>query len=77
MQTPFVRLVLVAQSINTSHCAGHEKSRGAAGLGRAKRDHKVDDLALMKLCGVPSLRMTQPVTAEIRHMCTTSPGYRE
>jgi hypothetical protein len=65
-QTPFIRLVLAAHSINTSHGAGYEASRGRSGLGRPGRDHKMDELTLMKLCGVPSPRKGQPLAAEMR-----------
>ena len=64
--TPFIRLVLVAQGVNTSHGAGYEKLRTGSGLGRAGREHKMDDVTLMKLCGIPSPRKGQPLTAQMR-----------
>lgn len=66
LHTPFIRLVLSPQAINTSHGAGYEKSRGRAGLGRAGREHKMDEVTLMKLCGIPSPKKGQPLTAEMQ-----------
>jgi len=65
MQTPFIRLVLVPQAINTSHGAGYEKSRARSGLGRLGREHKMDEVTLMKLCGIPSPKKGQRLTAEM------------
>jgi hypothetical protein len=65
LKTPYIRLVLTAQPINTSHGAGYERSRTSSALGRAGRDHKMDEILLMKLCGVPSPRKGQPLTAEM------------
>jgi hypothetical protein len=63
--TPFIRTVLAEQSINSSHGAGYEKSRSQSGLGASGRDHKMDSMILMKLCGMPSPRKGQPLTAEM------------
>jgi hypothetical protein len=65
MQTPFIRLVLAPQAINTSHGAGYEKSRSRNGIGRVGRDHTMDLVTLMKVCGVPSPRKGQSLTAEM------------
>jgi len=65
LKTPFIRLVLCPQGINTSHGAGIEKKRTSAGLGRPGRDHKLDEIILMKLCGLRSPRKNQPLTAEM------------
>ena len=65
LQTPFIRLVLAEQSINTSHGASYEKLRSQSGFGRPGRDHKLDEITLMKLCGIPSPRKGQPLTAEM------------
>jgi hypothetical protein len=62
---PFIRLVLVKGAINTSHGAGYEKAR-TFGVGRAGRDHKMDQITLMKLCGVQSPKKGQPLTAEMK-----------
>jgi hypothetical protein len=76
-ETPFIRLVLMPQAVNTSHGAGYEKSRGRSGLGREGRDHKMDELTLMKLCGVPSPKKGQPPTAEmVAHMRDVARLYR-
>lgn len=65
LRAPFIRLVLAPRSINTSHGAGYEKSRSRNRLGRADRDHKMDEITLMKLCGIRSPRKRQPLTAEM------------
>jgi len=65
MQTPFIRVVLVPQAINSSHGAGYEKSRGRSGLGRLGREHKMDEVTLMKLCGILSPKKGQRLTAEM------------
>jgi hypothetical protein len=64
--TPFIRTVLARESINSSHGAGYEKSRSRNGLGAFGRDHKLDTITLMKLCGMRSPRKGQPVSAEMR-----------
>lgn len=66
LQTPWIRLVLASGPINSSHGAGYEKSRTNNGLGTHGRDHKMDEITLMKLCGIPSPRKNQPLTAEMR-----------
>jgi hypothetical protein len=58
-------MVLAPNSINSSHGAGYEKSRTRSRLGRAGRGHKMDDIILMKLCGMPSPKKGQPLTAEM------------
>jgi hypothetical protein len=65
LKTPFIRLVLCPQGVNASHGAGNEKKRTSNGLGRAGRDHQIDQILVMKLCGVPSPRKGQPLTAEM------------
>lgn len=66
VQTPWIRLVLASGPINSSHGAGYEKSRTNNRLGAHGRDHKMDEITLMKLCGMPSPRKNQPLTAEMR-----------
>jgi hypothetical protein len=66
LETPWIRLVLATGPINSSHGAGYEKSRTNNGIGAHGRDHKMDEITLMKLCGVPSPRKNQPLTAEMR-----------
>ena len=65
LRAPYIRLVLAPRSTNTSHGAGYERSRSRNRLGRAGRDHKMDEITLMKLCGIPSPRKGQPLTAEM------------
>lgn len=65
LETPFVRMVLTPQTINSSHGAAYEKSRTRNRLGRAGRDHTMDEITLMKLCGIPSPKKGQPLTAEM------------
>lgn len=64
--TPFIRMVLAHESINSSHGAGYEKSRSRNGLGAFGRDHTMDTITLLKLCGMPSPRKGRPLTAEMR-----------
>lgn len=73
-QTPFIRLVLCTQRINSSHGAGYEKRRGARGLGRLGRDHTMDEITLMKLCGVSSPKKGKPLTPEIMSHIQTVAG---
>jgi hypothetical protein len=65
LQTPYIRMVLAPKGINTSHGAGYEKSRTRNRLGRVGRDHTMDEITLMKLCGIPSPRKGQPLTSEM------------
>ncbi len=65
LQTPWIRLVLVDGPVNSSHGAGTEKSRTNNGVGTPGRDHTMDDLLLMKLCGVKGPKQGQPLTAEM------------
>lgn len=65
LNTPYIRIVLAPAGVNCSHGAGWEKSRTKSGLGRSGRDHTMDELTLMKLCGVPSPRKAQTLTAEV------------
>jgi len=64
--TPFIRTVLAHESINSSHGAGYEKSRSRNGLGAIGRDHTMDTITLLKLCGIPSPRKGRPLTAQMR-----------
>ena len=62
---PFVRLVLAEGPINSSHGAGYERAR-TRGIGKPGRDHKMDEITIMKLCGVSSPKKGQPLTAEMK-----------
>ncbi len=64
--TPFIRTVLAHSSINSSQGAGYEKARSRNGLGAFGRDHKMDSVILMKLCGMRSPRKNRPLTAEMQ-----------
>lgn len=63
--TPWIRLVLAEGGINSSHGAGWEKQRSRSGVGRSGRDHTMDTLILLKLCGMTSPRKGQPLTADM------------
>lgn len=63
LETPWIRMVLAEGSINSSHGAGWEKQRSQNGLGASSRDHTMDTMILLKLCGMPSPRKGQPLTA--------------
>jgi hypothetical protein len=65
LQTPFIRMMLAPQGINTSHGAGYEKARTRSHLGRVGRDHTLDEISLMKACGISSPRKGQPLTADM------------
>lgn len=60
---PWLRVILLPRSINTSHGAGYEKFRTAQNSG--PRTHIMDEILLMKVCGMPSPRQGQPLTAEM------------
>lgn len=62
---PWIRVILVPRSINTSHGAGYEKSRGKIGADAVGRVHIMDEILLMKVCGMPSPRQGEPLTAEM------------
>src|SRR5579863_1027744 len=64
--TPWIRMVLAEGGINSSHGAGYEKQRTQSGMGAPGRDHKMDTMILMKLCGMPSPKKGQPLTAAMR-----------
>jgi hypothetical protein len=63
---PYVRMILLPRSINTSHGAGYEKSRthgvgGAEGVQRS-----IDEIMLLKLWGISTPRKGMPITAEMQ-----------
>ena len=64
MGLQYIRAILLHESINTSHGAGYEKSRTQSGVGRPGRERRLDEVMLMKLCGVASPRKSLPLTAE-------------
>jgi len=64
--SPFVRTVLAHYSINSSHGGGYEASRTKSRIGRFGRDHTMDTVVLLKICGIPSPRKGQPLTSEMR-----------
>ncbi len=61
----FVRMVLLGPGENRSHGAGYEKSRTAGGIGRPERERGLDEIMLMKLCGIRSPRKNRPLSAEM------------
>lgn len=60
----WIRMVLLPRGVNTSHGAGYEKSRTNGLIGRAGRARGVDEVNLMKLCGVRTPRKGMPLPAE-------------
>lgn len=60
----WIRMVLLPRGVNTSHGAGYEKSRINGLIGRAGRARGVDEINLMKLCGVRTPRKGMPLPAE-------------
>lgn len=59
----WVRLVLLPAHVNVSHGAGYEKARLHGIRGTLGRPRPVDEIVLMKLCGVSSPRKGLPLTA--------------
>ena len=60
----WIRMVLLPRGVNPSHGAGYEQSRTNGLLGRAGRARGVDEVNLMKLCGVRTPRKGMPLPAE-------------
>jgi len=70
---PYIRLVLLAQGENCSHGAGDEKSRTKRGIGKPARERGIDELMLMKRCGVRGPRKNEPLSPEmIAHIHRTA-----
>lgn len=61
----FVRMVLLRPGENRSHGAGHESSRTKAGIGKTGRERGIDEIMLMKLCGIRSPRKNRPFSPEM------------
>lgn len=61
----WIRMVLLPRGVNTSHGAGYEKSRTNGLIGRAGRARGVDEVNLMKLCGIRTPRKGMPLPAEV------------
>ena len=62
---PFVRMILLGPGENRSHGAGYEAGRTRAGINRGGRQRGIDDVMLMKLCGIRSPRQNQPLSPEM------------
>jgi hypothetical protein len=60
----YIRMVLLPNSINTSHGAGYEKRR-THGPGVEQRSRKIDTIMLMKLFGFRSPPVSGRVTPEL------------
>jgi hypothetical protein len=65
MELKFIRMILLPVGINTSHGAGYEKSRTKGRVGTPTNQRGIDEIVLMKLCGVPSPRKNMPLTPEM------------
>jgi hypothetical protein len=61
----WVRMVLLGPGENRSHGAGYEAARGRNALGSGGRQRGIDEIVLMKLCGVRSPRRNRPLSAEM------------
>ncbi|MCW3477421.1 hypothetical protein [Limobrevibacterium gyesilva] len=66
MALPWVRMVLLPSFINVSHGGGYEGSRTRGGIGRPGRPRGIDEIVLLKLCGVSSPRQGMPLTPQMR-----------
>lgn len=64
-ETPWIRLVLTPQPVNSSHGAGYEKGRTRSGIGRPGRDHPMDLVTLLKAYGMPSPRKGLPLSPDM------------
>ena len=60
-----VRMVLLGRRENRSHGAGYEKSRTAGRMGRSGNQRGIDEITLMKLCGIASPRKDRPLSSEM------------
>jgi len=60
-----VRMVLLGPGENRSHGAGYEKGRTIGRIGTPGRQRGIDEITLMKLCGIRSPRRNQPLTPEM------------
>ena len=61
----WIRMVLLPRGVNTSHGAGYEKSRTNGLIGTAGRPRGVDEVNLLKLCGLRTPRKGMPLPAEV------------
>lgn len=65
LELTHVRMVLLGPGENRSHGAGYEKSRTAGGIGTPGNPRGIDEITLMKLCGIQSPRKNHPLTPEM------------
>lgn len=65
LKLAYVRMVLLGPGENRSHGAGYEKSRTKGGIGKSGRERGIDEIMLMKLCGVRSPRKNKPLSPEM------------
>ena len=61
----FVRMILLKPGENRSHGAGYESSRTKGGIGKTGRERGIDEIMLMKLCGIRSPRKNRPFSPEM------------
>jgi hypothetical protein len=61
----FVRMVVLGTGENRSHGAGYESSRTKGHLGRVGRERGIDEIMLMKLCGIRTPRKNRPLSPEM------------
>ena len=64
LELRWIRMVLLPRGVNTSHGAGYEKARTNGLIGAARRARGVDEVNLMKLCGVRTPRKGMPLPPE-------------
>src|SRR6185312_1317054 len=60
----YVRMVLLGPGENRSHGAGYEKSRTAGHIGTPGNQRGIDEIMLLKLCGIRSPRKNRPLSPE-------------
>ncbi len=66
MRLKFVRMVLLGPGENRSHGASYEAARTKGGVGTEGLERGIDEVTLMKLCGVRSPRKGRPLTAAMQ-----------
>ena len=61
----YVRMVVLGPGENRSHGAAYEKSRTGGHIGTPGNQRGIDEVMLMKLCGIRSPRKNRPLSSEM------------
>lgn len=65
LKLSYVRMVLLGPGENRSHGAGYEKSRTQGQIGTPGNQRGIDEITLMKLCGIRSPRKNRPLSSDM------------